>query len=134
MANEELKTSAVGFGFSDEWVAKVVEEWGDDVLTSVVEMARHGLSVEVITQLLEKFGPRLLDLLVSLLNRLRMVGVSGDVIPGQVVEGVDAAIIDVVVQNWLPIIIQKYLPMIIDKYGEQLIKFVIDFVIKSLNK
>lgn len=134
MSQETLKASAVGFGFDSEWVAKVIEDWGDDTLTVAIEAARHGITVPLVVEILQKFGPRVLELLVTLLNRYRLMGVAGDVLPGQVVEGVDAAMIDVIVDKWLPLIVQKYLPMIMEKYGEQLIKWVIDFLLNSLTK
>ena len=135
MSNQEqLKASAVGFGFDPEWVAQILEQWGPDVLAVVVEAARQGLSVTTVVDILTKLGPKLLDLLISVLNKMKMMGVAGDVVGGDVVQGVDSAVVDVLVEKWLPVIIQKYLPMIIDKYGPQLIQFVIDFLLKSLNK
>ena len=62
------------------------------------------------------------------------MGVTDDIPPNGIIQGIDTAFIDVLVEKWLPIIAQKYLPIIADKYGPQIIQFVIDFLLKSLTK
>lgn len=137
----EMKSSAANFGFDAAWIADVLEKWGDDVLALVIEAARNGLSVAWIVEIVDKFGPTLLEFVVSLLNRWKMAAApmgfaAGEavVVPGPVVEGVNAAFIDMIVEKYLPLIIEKYLPIIMEKYGPQLIQFLVDMFLKNLNK
>ncbi len=133
MSHEELKESAVGFGFDVTWVADIVEQWGADVLPLVVEAARHGLSITLVVELLQKFGPSLLDFVVGLLNKKAFMA-TGEVVPGPVVEGFDAGFLDLIIEKYLPVIIDKYAPVILDKFGPQLIQAVIDMFFKNLKK
>jgi hypothetical protein len=136
MSREELKLSAQSFGFDLNWIVKILETWGDDVLSLIVEAARNGISVQFIVELLEKFGPVLLQLLVDLLNRKKMMAFAAgaEVVPGPVVEGVEGPFLDLIIEKYLPLIIQKYLPVIMEKYGPQLIQMIIDLFLKNLQK
>src|SRR5581483_1438427 len=100
--SEELKMSATNLGFDASWIAELVERFGQDVLTLVVEAARQGLSISLVIEIIQKFGPALLDFVVELLNKKSMLGLTGDVVEGPTVEGVNSAFIDVIIEKWLP--------------------------------
>src|SRR4051812_16598945 len=68
---EALKTQAVGFGFDPAWIADIVEKFGPDLLGVVVEAIRQGLSMGTVTDLPQKSAPAVLRLLISTLNNLR---------------------------------------------------------------
>jgi hypothetical protein len=135
---EQLKLSATNFGFDAGWVADVLEKYGPEVLAWAIELARNGLSVTFIVEVVQQFGPVLLQLLVDWLNKKNMAkaafAAEGVVVNGDVIEGVDASFIDLIVEKYLPLIIQKYLPMIMEKYGPQLIQMLVDMFLKSLQK
>jgi hypothetical protein len=132
MSEENLKASAASFGFDPTWIEEVLNKWGPEVLATIVELARNGFSVTTIVEVLAKFGPLILEFLVNLLNRKKSMGLAGDVIPGEIVEGVDSAFIDIIVQKYLPMIIEKYLPMIMENYGPKIIQFIVDTILKNL--
>jgi hypothetical protein len=135
MPTEQLKLSAVNFGFDASWIAEILQNYGEDALTLAVEAARNGLSIGLIVEILTKFGPKVLDLLVSWLNQKNMMkGVAGDIVPGAIVVGDDNAFIDLIVQKYLPMIIQQYLPMILEKYGPQIMQVVVNIIMQSLQK
>jgi len=138
MLHEELKSSAVGFGFDAGWISELLEKWGQDVLAIVIEAARNGLSVVLIVEIMNKLGPAILELIVELLNRNKMTGFGvtseGELIPGPVIEGIDGPFIDMIIEKYLPVIIEKYLPLIFEKYGTQLIQFIIEMFLKNLQK
>lgn len=130
MAREELKVSAANFGFDPIWIADVLAEWGDDVLALAIEAARNGFSVAFIIEVLRKFGPSLLQFIMDLFTHhqasLRMHGMTGagDVVTGDVIEGIDASFLEVIIEKYLPIIIQKYLPTIWTNFGPQIMQFI----------
>lgn len=139
--NHELKISADNFGFDAGWIADVLEKWGDETLALIIEAARSGLSIAWIVEVVNLFGPVLLEFVVELLNKWKMAAApmgfavgESVVTPGPVVEGVNSAFIDLIIEKYLPVIIEKYLPIILEKYGPQLIQFLVELFLKSLNK
>ncbi len=110
----------------------------DATLAAAVELARSGTSTAFIMEMLQKFGPTMLQFLVDVLNhsktkKLAMADVPGDIIPGQVVigdvvNGVDTSFIDIIIQKYLPLLVQKYLPLILEKYGPVLVQMLLDYV------
>jgi len=120
--HEELKASCASFGFDVTWITDLVAKYGSDVLALVVEGVRGGFSKEFVTDVLDKFGPVVLELLVGLMNKRNMNrGVAGDVVVADQVGEIDASL--------LQVLLEKYLPMIIDKYGDKLVAMIVDFLI-----
>jgi hypothetical protein len=116
---EELKLSAVNFGFDAQWITEITAKFGGDVLSLVVEAVRGGFSIQLVIDVITKFGPAVLEFLVNLLNNRKMN------VAGTEMSAVDfSAIID--------LIVQKYLPVILDKYGPQITKvltsLILDFI------
>jgi hypothetical protein len=122
--SEELKLAASNFGFDSGWVADILTQWGPEVLAVCVEAARNGLSVTLITEIVTKFGPALLQLIVGMWQHQNMAAapchkgadcckhkaaLAGDL---PVLVGADASLITVLVQQWLPVILQKFGPVI----------------------
>jgi hypothetical protein len=132
MAKEELKMSAANFGFDPSWIADILAKYGEDALTLAIEAARNGFSVAFIVEVLKKFGPTLLQFIVDVFTHhqasLRMRGMTGagDVVTGDVIEGIDASFLDVIIQKYLPIILEKYLPTIWTQFGPQIMQFIQD--------
>jgi hypothetical protein len=132
MANEELKLSASNFGFDPSWIADILQKYGADVLALAIEAARNGFSVAFVVEVLQKFGPALLQFILDVFShhqaslRMRNITGSGDVVTGDVIEGIDTSFLDVIIQKYLPIIIQKYLPAIWTQFGPAILKFVQD--------
>lgn len=121
-----LKESAVGFGFDVNWVADLVQQYGDDVLGVVVEAMRSGFSVAFVVEIVQKFGPVMLEFLLNLLNKQKLLAASGEVVVADEVGILDASIIET--------LLQRYLPVILEKYGDQIIKFILDWVVNNLLK
>lgn len=127
MQMEDMKASAANFGFDAQWIADVIQKWGNDVLALVVEAARNGFSKDLIIEVLQKFGPLLLELMVDIINKFSMRKAAvGEVVVGEEVSLFDASILEVVVQ--------KYLPMIMEKYGEKIIQMLIDWLLNNVLK
>lgn len=130
MTNDELKMSASNFGFDAGWIADILQKYGTDALSLAIEAARNGFSVAFIVEILQKFGPAILEFILSLFTRhqaaLRMRGMAGagDVVTGDIVEGIDASFLDLIIQKYLPVIIEKYLPTIFEKFGPMIMEFI----------
>lgn len=123
---EDLKASALGFGLDMAWIGEIIEKYGDDVLGLIVEALRTGFSRELVTEIITKFGPLILEFLVNLTNKQKMKAISGDVIVGEEVGILDISIIEM--------LIQKYLPLIIEKYGDHIVQFILTWVVNNLLK
>lgn len=126
---QELKASAESYGFDAGWL----EQWPFEVLALLVEAARHGLSVELVVEIVEKLGPPLLELIIDMLNKQAMTTLEED----DGTYGLDFKnnpLLDVIVEKYLPIILEKYLPLIVEKYGKQIVELFIEIVLKNLQK
>lgn len=141
--SEELKLSASNFGFDVSWIADVLTKYGDTVLALCIEAARNGFSIAFVVEILNKFGPAFLEFLVSLLTqnqamRMRLAATSevltGDVVTtgGDLIQGLDAGVIQVLIEKYMPMIIEKYLPVLIEKYGDQLMQFFVQMILNAL--
>lgn len=128
---EELRLSAVNFGFDGGWIADIMQQWGDEVLALAIEATRNGLSVGLVVEILSKFGPSVLDFFVNLLGKKKMMA-AGDVIPGPIIEGMDSAFVDLIVEKYLPQILEKFLPLILEKFGPQLMQLLAEMLLKNL--
>lgn len=124
-----MKASATNFGFDPTWIADILQKYGADVLALAIEAARNGFSISFIVEILQKFGPAVLQFLLSVFTHhqasLRAVG---DVIPGNVIEGtdvtkIDASVLEIIIQQYLPLIIQKFFPSIWTQFGPIITQF-----------
>jgi hypothetical protein len=131
--SEELKLSASNFGFDANWIADVLTKYGDQVLALVVEAARNGFSVAFVVEVLSKFGPTFLEFLVSLITKKNSMNfaATNDVVNGDVI-GIDASVVEVLIEKYLPQIIEKYLPVIFEKYSGQIMQFVIQMILNAM--
>lgn len=128
---ETLKVSAQNMGFDGDTVANVLEKFGPDVLSLLVEAARSGFNVAWIVDTIAKFGPTVLQFFVDLWHKnaafaapMGMEG-TGVVLPDSVmVEGMDA--------NLLQTLLEKFLPIILEKYGPQLIQMLMDAILNAI--
>jgi hypothetical protein len=102
--------SATDFGFDPQWVADMVAKYGDDVLPLILEAMRLGFTKEFVMDTVSKLGPVLLDIIVTLKNKQRMMA-SGDV-------AVDAGSISVTL---VEILLNKFGPEIIAMLKQWLI-------------
>ena len=131
---EALKVSAMELGFDGDWIADVLETWGDEILSAVVDIARNGISVDFIVETLRKFGPLLLDFVSGLLNRRTSMGLTGEVVPGAVAQGINSAFLDTLVEKFMPQILEKILPELLDKFGSKIFEFLTKWLLNLLNK
>lgn len=135
---DEMRLSASNFGFDMNWVADVLEKFGQDVLSLAIEAARHGLSATLVIEMIDKLGKGVVEFIVDILNNKSMVGMAnpmeGEIVNGPVLEGVDSSVLNVIIEKWLPLIINNYLPLILEKYGPQLIQALLDLFLKSVKK
>jgi len=139
--SEDLKLSASNFGFDGGWVADVLTKYGDAVLALCIEAARNGFSVAFVVEVLTKFGPAFLEFLVSLFAQhqaMRMAAtgevLTGDVVTngGDLIQGLDAGVIQILIEKYMPMIIEKYLPVLLEKYGDQLMQFFVQLILNAL--
>ncbi len=125
---EDIRLSAVGFGFDSTWISDLLAKYGSDAVALVVEAVRGGFSKDLVVDVLDKFGPLVLEFLINLLNKHKMAarGVAGELVVGEQVGAIDATIIQTM--------IEKYLPILVDKYGQQILDLIVSFVISRLTK
>jgi len=133
MTKDELNLSATNFGFDPTWVADILLKHGEAALKLAVEAARNGFSISLVIEILQKFGPALLQLLVDVFVKkqaaMRMGEGTGVIVPGDVVQGdgilgVDASLLNVIIEKYLPMILEKYAPAIWTTFGPIIVQFV----------
>ena len=128
---ETLKLSAQNFGFDTNWIAELISKYGADILALVVEAARNGFSIALVVEIMSKFGPDLLQFVLDLFNTKKMEAVKfGEVFPPT--DGsmpLPGGMMDSILIN----LVQKYLPIIMEKYGDQIMKMIIDAIIKAIS-
>jgi hypothetical protein len=64
---EDLKVAATGLGLDANTIADILEKYGPEVLAMVVELLRNGFSTTFIMELVQ-LGPDVLQIIVNLFN------------------------------------------------------------------
>ena len=108
---EALKAQVVGFGFDPSYIADLIQKFGPDLLGIVVEAVRQGLSVATIKDIVEKFGPDVLNLLLGVLNNKSAKAFAGD--QGVVIPG--GVVVADQAGGLIDIILQNFLPQVLQK-------------------
>jgi len=135
---DSVKVAAQSFGFEESMISGILERFGPEVLSLLVEAARSGFSVTWIVDTLNRFGPNVLQFFMDLWSKNvgiaaqnAPVGVAGSevvhtgvILTGEVVEGMDT--------NMITTMLEKLLPMIVEKYGPQLIQLVMDLIMNAI--
>jgi hypothetical protein len=127
---ETLKVSAQNFGFDGSWIADIISKYGPDILSVVVELARNGLTVATVVDLLTKFGPEILQLLLSILHVQTMRAAAVKSATGEVFPPADLP--SGPMDSILITLVEKYLPILMQKYGPQILQAIMDAIIKAI--
>lgn len=143
--SEEIKLNAVDMGFDATWIADILQNYGADALNIAMEAARQGLSVSLIVEALQKFGPPLLAFIVDLLNHQTMsMAMAAPVVVEPFVPGpsdpvsvvptpttINSNVVNVIIDKYLPVLIEQYLPQLVEKFGPQLLQVLITLLAKK---
>lgn len=125
---EMAKTDMVTAGFDPSYIADLIAQYGDDVVNLVVEALRNGFSKNFIIDTLMKFGPMVLQFLLSWFTKKqeasKSMGMAADAV-------VDAKVLDA---SLIETFLERLLPKLLDKYGEQLIDAFIGMLVRYLSK
>lgn len=122
----DLKASAQNFGFDGGVVADVLEKFGPEVLALVVEAARSGFSVQWIMDTLYKFGPAVLQFFRDMWNSNAMAAAAQG--EGVVLTG---ELVEGFDANFLQVLLEKFLPVLLDKFGPKIIEAILKSLVKS---
>lgn len=124
---ENLKNIAVAAGFTQDFIAEVLEKLGPDALQLLVDGVKNGFSVDFVTQALKKLGPTVLQLILELVTHLTStqspVGVK--VGAGELIQGEEVGILN---GEIISIFVQKLLPVLLAKFGPQIEKLLLDWL------
>ena len=131
MELQTLKESALSVGFDHGFVADVMEKLGPDVLTTLVDAVKSGFSADTAKQLLIKTGPTLLQIMTQLLVHTSGTSVAAKLATGELVVGEEVKLLD---SALLQVLLQKFLPQLLEQFAPQLIQYILDLVTKSLTK
>ena len=85
---DTLKASAANFGFDGGAIADILEKFGPDVLALVIEAARSGFSIPWIMEVINKFGPTVLQFLADLFHKNAAMAAMPMAMDGEVHNGV----------------------------------------------
>ena len=125
---EVAKTEMISAGFDPGHVADLIAQYGDSVVNLISDAIRNGFSRQFVIDTLVKFGPTVLQFLMSWFSNAKQKNLALGVAPTNVVEQtlLDASLIET--------FLQKMLPKLLDKYGEQLLDGLIKMVVNYLTK
>ena len=134
---DAVKVAAQNFGFENYMISGILDKFGPEVLSLLVEAARSGFSVTWIVDTLNRFGPNVLQFFMDLWGKNVAIAAqnapagmaatevhTGVILTGEVVEGMDT--------NMITTMLEKLLPMIVEKYGPQLIQMVMDLIMNAI--
>jgi hypothetical protein len=129
-----LKASAQDFGFDRGVIADILEKFGPDVLALVVEAARNGFSIQWIMDTFNKFGPTVLRFLSDLFSRNMAMAEVPMSFDGSPQTGVviNGDLIEGMDSNLISTLLEKLLPMLLEKYGPMLIDFLMKLFLDAL--
>lgn len=135
---QALTVSTQSFGFSQEDVDAVRAQHGDEILSLMTEAARSGFSVGFIMDILKRFGPNVLQFLYDVWNQQVMAAgfaaqAQGEsvILEGPLTQGIQDGIVNMLVQKLMEQL-PNILPALIEKYGDQILKLVIDLILKTI--
>lgn len=128
MSVETLKENAIGMGFDSSWIADILEKYGPDILNLAIQLANNGFSVAFIVEMLQRFGPYILQFLLNLLNNWKVFGIAGDVAPS------DDVVVQTAAETWLPSILERILPQLVEKYAAEIADALVKFLLDRLKK
>lgn len=145
---EVLKASATSLGLDSGQVADIITKWGPKVLATIVEALRGGLTVNFVMEVINTFGPTLLDFVVDFFNLKKMFSVGGTNVPG-IIEGIEVNIngevekldgnillvlLSQLIDKFGPELVTKILPSLLEKYGPIIVQFVMDWLLKQMEQ
>ncbi len=77
-----LQISAENLGISPDEVVVITKTWGFPILAVIVEALRNGLGVGFVMTIITQFGPALLQLVVNLFKKKKMLGAAPEDMDG----------------------------------------------------
>jgi hypothetical protein len=119
---ETIQKGIVEFGIDSESLGELIAKYGKEILDTISSAIKHGLSKDFILETLNRFGPILLNLLVSVLSK-KVFGAEGDVVAEQ------EKVVDGVLKD---IFMTRILPRMLEKHGDELADALIEALIKYL--
>lgn len=122
MQNESEEKYLLEFGFD---VGDLVSKYGAQILEVIYEALRLGLTKEFVQEVINKFGPMLLEIAIQFLNQKQMMASSPDVV------GEEVSLNEFLT---VQVIIEKFLPQILNKYGDKLLNLVVEMLAKMILK
>jgi len=125
---ELAKNDMVLAGFDPSYIADLIAQYGDSVVTLISDAIRHGFSKQFVVDTLVKFGPAVLKFLLSWFVKSQEKAMVFGAEPGAVVDEtvLDATLIET--------FLQRMLPKLLEKYGEQLLDALVGMIVKYLTK
>lgn len=129
---KKLSTAALEAGFSAADISEILAKFGPGVLQICIDAFREGMTVSVVRQLLDLFGPIFLqnatrDLILK--REKENTKFSADIIEGeQINDFIDNIIDDEIKDEVIKII--HYL--IVDKYGKLLLEIIFRYIVSFI--
>lgn len=114
-ACESLKMNAMELGFSSEYIADLLDRWGSEVLATVIELARNGLSTDFIVETLKKFGPFFLELFVDFINRKKSLGYGACEMSPCAAKEMNEVVFALMLEKGMPKLAEAFLPDLWEK-------------------
>ena len=139
---EALKMKAMSMGASNQEVADVLQKYGPDVLSTVTEALRNGFSISFIVESFRLFGPYVLDFLISIVSKNRMIANLAEQnqkgfgsLDKELIEGmIRDSEVDKMSATFLKVVVEKLIPYVFNKYGPQILEAVLEAIEKAIDE
>lgn len=127
---DDMKNNAISRGMAANDVTDLVSKYGPEVLSTISEGLRSNFSVSFIMEMIKKFGPNVLDFLLTMFSDIKMqanyqsennLGLGSlskeqvqEILKDQKMGGISTVLLKLVVKNILPKIVELYGQDILD--------------------
>lgn len=136
----DVQASLLGFGFGLDEIKEVINRYGTAVVGLLLEGLRAGFTKDWILGLLDKVGKAGLEFIIDLVNQNSLFAAAAAAngcqkahaipavtgVPAEQFGGIlDGALVQLLIDKYLPELVEKYAPQLLEKLAPKLIEFLV---------
>ena len=120
-----LTTQSINLGLTSEEVSNILAKFGPGTLSIVVELIRNGLSASVVLQMLYLYGAPVLEFLVDLIfHGKQETEEKKNLLGGRIGDVVGGMQADFT-RAIMQVVANKILPLVVDAYGKSILDAIV---------
>lgn len=120
-----LQTQSLNFGLKSDDISDILTRFGPGTLSIVVELLRHGLTASVVLQMLYLYGAPVLEMLVDLIVEGKQeTEQKKNLLGGRIGDVVGGMQADFT-RAIMQVVANKVLPLVVDAYGKSILDAIV---------